>query len=280
MPPLNTMNTRNPSGYCKTLLQRSGASVPCCANLVPIMTAFTTSTAPMKTTLCRSGLATLLLVCLLTLLLAGGCATPPESKDEGSLHAQKLNKLKTSTDAKPNLPQSLTAAPAELEHYSYPQNLAGMTFSGEISSAHARTFRYQHPDNQESLYIILSALPAGWQEMDQNRSVASFYSEIRQRRVQRALSNPANALSILNETLVDLEGSPTAQVQMRWIEPGKPVQNQALLITRDANVFIRINNASYQQNTRWLLQQTKRALAEFRAAQSAPEAHKSGAPAP
>ena len=59
------------------------------------------------------------------------------------------------------------------------------------------------------------------------------------------LSNPANALTIVSENLVDLEGAPSAQVQMRWVEPGKPVQSQALLITREENVFIRINNASY-----------------------------------
>ena len=228
-------------------------------------------TVPMKTTIHRPGFVAVAASLLLSMLLGQGCPTQSAGSDSHSLHAQRLNKLNTGADSKPNLPQSLASEPADLAHFHYPDSIAEMTFSGEISSAQARTLRYQHPETQESLYVILSTLPAGWQEMDLNRSVASFYSEIRQRRVQRALSNPANALTIVSENLVDLEGAPSAQVQMRWVEPGKPVQSQALLITREENVFIRINNASYKQNTRWLLQQTKRALAEFRAAQPNPK---------
>jgi hypothetical protein len=86
--------------------------------------------------------------------------------------------------------------------------------------------------------------------------------------VNKALSNSAYALSIISEQLVDLEGNPSAQSQMRWIEPNRPIQNQALLVTLINNHFVRISNASYQQKTRWLLQQAKRALAEFKAAQA------------
>ena len=54
---------------------------------------------------------------------------------------------------------------------------------------------------------------------------------------------------------------------MRWVQPNRPMQNQALLITLGDGSFIRISNASYKQTTRWLLQQAKRGLAEFRSAQ-------------
>ncbi|MDF1639309.1 MAG: hypothetical protein P1U79_17625, partial [Alcanivorax jadensis] len=77
------------------------------------------------------------------------------------------------------------------------------------------------------------------------------------------------ALTILSETLLDLEGQPSAQAQMRWVERGRPIQNQSLLVTLIDGFYIRINNASYQQSSRWLLQQGKRALAEFKAAQKA-----------
>ena len=165
------------------------------------------------------------------------------------------------------VPHSLPANRTDLSRFQIPDTLSGLKLDGEISSSTARTFRYVDESRQESLQIILSNLPAGWDTMDPKRAVASYYSEARQRRVQKALSNSANAFSILSENLLDLEGEPAAQAQMRWVQPNRPIQNQSLLITLVDGTFIRISNASYQQTTRWLLQQAKRSLAEFRAAQ-------------
>ncbi|MCK0152790.1 hypothetical protein MWU49_03675 [Alcanivorax sp. S6407] len=183
------------------------------------------------------------------------------------LQARKLPSLSADQDTAHSIAEPLPDNQTDLSRFHIPETLAGLKLDGEISSTSARTFRYVGEEHQESLQLVLTRLPTGWDNMDPHRAVASYYSEARQRRVQRALSNPANALSILSETLLDLEGQPAAQAQMRWIEPNRPIQNQSLLITLVDGAFIRISNASYQQSSRWLMQHAKRSLAEFRAAQ-------------
>ncbi|WP_202560339.1 hypothetical protein [Alcanivorax sp. DP30] len=203
-------------------------------------------------------------------LALSACQNARQTEREAETHhyARKLPPLTVEQSDGKTVPYSMPANRTDLSRFQLPQTLSGLKLDGEISSDTARTFRYVDDSRQENLQIILTNLPAGWDTMDPQRAVASYYSEARQRRVQKALSNPANALSILSENLMDLEGEPAAQAQMRWIEPNRPIQNQSLLITLVDGTFIRISNASYQQSTRWLLQQAKRTLAEFKAAQN------------
>ncbi len=201
-----------------------------------------------------------------------GLRHSPAQQRATPIDAQKLPKL--STDIKPDrqrLPVAPTAKAVDLSHFRIPQTLAGLKLDGEISSQRGRTLHYRSEDKKEQLSLTLSGLPAGWDSMPAERAVASYYSEVRQRRVNQALQDSANALTIVSETLLDLEGQPSAQAQMRWVEKGRPIQNQSLLVTLVDGAFIRINNASYQQNPRWLLQHGKRALAEFKAAQDKSE---------
>jgi len=198
-----------------------------------------------------------------------GCASKTALETSSApLHVQKLDKSALKATGSENQARALPAHKAQLAFYQAPKTLAGLQLDGEISSEYARTLRYRGPDSKEQLTLTLSGLPTGWDSMPAHRAVAGYYSELRQRRVNKALSNSAYALSIISEQLVDLEGNPSAQSQMRWIEPNRPIQNQALLVTLINNHFVRISNASYQQKTRWLLQQAKRALAEFKAAQA------------
>lgn len=227
----------------------------------------------MTTIHCTSRRPKTVKVCYLLLITAfftlSGCqsARQEDNNTGTSFSAPKLPQLTADPASAEAVPYAVPVTRSDLSRFQIPQTLAGLTLDGEISSDTARTFRYVSENRKESLQVIVSNLPAGWDGMDPQRAVASYYSEARQRRVQRALSNPANALSILSENLLDLEGQPSAQAQMRWIEPNRPIQNQSLLITLVDGSFIRISNASYQQNSRWLLQQAKRCLAEFRAAQ-------------
>jgi len=205
------------------------------------------------------------LLSLSALLGLISCGTVPGS--EQSPTAQKLPRISTEASSNQNLPLTPTAQAVDLSHFQIPQHLVGLKLDGEISSQRGRTLHYRSEDKKEHLSLTLSGLPAGWDSMPAERAVASYYSEVRQRRVNQALQDSANALTIVSETLLDLEGQPSAQAQMRWVEKGRPIQNQSLLVTLIDGVFIRINTASYQQNPRWLLQHGKRALAEFKAAQ-------------
>lgn len=210
-------------------------------------------------------------VCYLLPLIAVlglvSCATQPNREQPPT--ALKLPKLSTESSDQQRLPVTPTAQAVDLAHFQAPQHLAGLKLDGEISTQRGRTLHYRSEDKKEQLSLTLSGLPAGWDNMPAQRAVASYYSEVRQRRVNQALQDSANALTILSETLLDLEGQPSAQAQMRWVEKGRPIQNQSLLVTLIDGVYIRINNASYQQSPRWLLQHGKRALAEFKAAQKA-----------
>jgi len=212
----------------------------------------------------------LLPVLTLVTLLSGCADKPVEETQDSPLHVQKLDKATLKATGSENQARALPDRIAQLDLYQAPKTLAGLQFDGEISSEHARTLRYRDADGKEQLSLTLSGLPTGWDTMQPQRAVAGYYSELRQRRVDKALSNSANALSIISERLVDLEGNPSAQAQMRWVEPNRPIQNQALLVTLIDDNFIRISNASYRQKTVWLLQQTKRVLAEFKAAQTIP----------
>jgi hypothetical protein len=212
----------------------------------------------------------LLPVFTLVTLLSGCADKPVEETQDSPLHVQKLDKATLKATGSENQARALPDRIAQLDLYQAPKTLAGLQFDGEISSEHARTLRYRDADGKEQLSLTLSGLPTGWDTMQPQRAVAGYYSELRQRRVDKALSNSANALSIISERLVDLEGNPSAQAQMRWVEPNRPIQNQALLVTLIDDNFIRISNASYRQKTVWLLQQTKRVLAEFKAAQTIP----------
>jgi len=202
---------------------------------------------------------------LIALLGLVSCATQPNREQPPT--ALKLPKLSTESSDEQRLPVTPTAQAVDLSHFQVPQHLAGLKLDGEISSKRGRTLHYRSEDKKEQLSLTLSGLPAGWDNMPAPRAVASYYSEVRQRRVNQALQDSANALTIVSETLLDLEGQPSAQAQMRWVEKGRPIQNQSLLVTLIDGVYIRINNASYQQSPRWLLQHGKRALAEFKAAQ-------------
>lgn len=206
---------------------------------------------------------------LITLLGLISCSTQPSS--EQPLAPQKLRKITTEASSEPNQPVTPSAQPVDLSRFQAPQQLAGLKLDGEISAKRGRTLHYRSEDKKEQLSLTLSGLPAGWDSMPAERAVASYYSEVRQRRVNQALQDSANALTIVSETLLDLEGHPSAQAQMRWVEKGRPIQNQSMLVTLIDGVYIRINNASYQQNTLWLLQHGKRALAEFKAAQDKSE---------
>jgi len=206
----------------------------------------------------------------LALLLAGCAGKPVEETPDTPLNVQKLDKVSLKATGSENQARALPDRQAQLGLYQAPKTLAGLQFDGEISSEHARTLRYRDANGKEQLSLTLSGLPTGWDTMKPERAVAGYYSELRQRRVDKALSDSANALSIISERLVDLEGNPSAQSQMRWIEPNRPIQNQALLVTLINDDFIRISNASYRQKTVWLLQQAKRVLAEFKAAQDVP----------
>ncbi|MEQ3636736.1 hypothetical protein [Alcanivorax sp.] len=210
----------------------------------------------------------LLSIVTLAVLLSACAGSPVQETPSSPLHVLKLDNTTLKATGSENQARALPARKAQLEQYQSPKTLAGLQFDGEISSEHARTLRYRDPENKEQLILTLSGLPAGWDTMPPQRAVAGYYSELRQRRIDKALSNSANALSIISERLVDLEGKPSAQSQMRWVEPNRPIQNQALLVTLVDGNFIRISNASYQQKTLWLLQQAKRVLAEFKAAQS------------
>lgn len=212
----------------------------------------------------------LLPVFTLVALLSGCADKPVEETPDSPLNVQKLDKVTLKATGSENQARALPDRKAQLDLYQVPKTLAGLQFDGEISSEHARTLRYRDADGKEQLSLTLSGLPTGWDTMPARRAVAGYYSELRQRRVDKALSNSANALSITSERLVDLEGNPSAQSQMRWVEPNRPIQNQALLVTLIDDNFIRISNASYRQKTVWLLQQTKRVLAEFKAAQTMP----------
>lgn len=195
------------------------------------------------------------------------CSTQPSNEQPPA--AQKLRKISTETSSEQSQPMTPTAQVVDLSQFQIPQQLVGLKLDGEISSQRGRTLHYRSEDKKELLSLTLSGMPAGWDSMPADRAVASYYSEIRQRRVNQALQDSANALTIVSETLLDLEGQPSAQAQMRWVEKGRPIQNQSLLVTLIDGVYIRINNASYQQSPRWLLQHGKRALAEFKAAQKA-----------
>jgi len=202
---------------------------------------------------------------LIALLSLAACTTQPDSKQPPA--AQKLRKITTEINSEPSRPVMPTVQAVDLSHFQIPQKLVGLKLDGEISAQRGRTLHYRSEDKKEQLSLTLSGLPAGWDSMPAERAVASYYSELRQKRVNQALQDSANALTIVSETLLDLEGQPSAQAQMRWVEKGRPIQNKALLVTLIDGVFIRINTASYQQSTRWLLQHGKRALAEFKAAQ-------------
>ena len=206
----------------------------------------------------------------LAVLLSGCADKPVEQSPDSPLNVQKLDKVTLQATGSENQARALPDSKAQLDLYQAPQTLAGLQFDGEISSARARTLRYRDAEGKEQLSLTLSGLPTGWDTMSPQRAVAGYYSELRQRRVDKALSDSANALSIISERLVDLEGNPSAQSQMRWIEPNRPIQNQALLVTLVNDDFIRISSASYRQKTVWLLQQAKRVLAEFKAAQTMP----------
>jgi hypothetical protein len=205
------------------------------------------------------------LLSLSALLGLISCSTPPSS--EQSPATQKLPRISTEASRNQSLPVTPTALAVDLSHFQIPERLVGLKLDGEISSQRGRTLHYRSDDKKEQLSLSLSGMPAGWDSMPAERAVASYYSEVRQRRINEALQDSANALTIVSETLLDLEGQPSAQAQMRWVEKGRPIQNQSLLVTLIDGAFIRINNASYQQNPRWLLQHGKRALAEFKAAQ-------------
>ncbi|MBP22699.1 MAG: hypothetical protein CL547_10175 [Alcanivorax sp.] len=204
---------------------------------------------------------------LILLLGLVSCGTQPDLEQPPT--ALKLPTLSTESSEEQRRPVTPTAQAVDLSHFQVPQHLAGLKLDGEIRTQRGRTLHYRSEDKKEQLSLTLSGLPTGWDNMPSERAVASYYSEARQRRVNEALQDSANALTILSETLLDLEGQPSAQAQMRWVERGRPIQNQSLLVTLIDGFYIRINNASYQQSSRWLLQQGKRALAEFKAAQKA-----------
>ncbi|MDX1803627.1 MAG: hypothetical protein R3292_06065 [Alcanivorax sp.] len=209
-------------------------------------------------------------VCLTAVILSGCQHTPGPKKAEtlGAVQARPLPVQESDKDAAA-LPHEILAPKIDLKHFTAPPLLAGLKYDGEISSHRSRTFLYRNEDRSEELNVAVYGLPGGWDNMSPQRAVAGHYGELRQRRVEKALRNSANALTIVRENLIDLEGHPTAEAQMRWVEGGRPIENQALLLTLQNSTFIRITNASYQQDSRKLLQQTKRALAEFRAAQKA-----------
>ncbi|EKF75306.1 hypothetical protein A11A3_04980 [Alcanivorax hongdengensis A-11-3] len=211
-----------------------------------------------------------LFVTFVSLLLLVACQNTPPDASQKALEPVKIKTFKAQKlDPKSDdLPTEVGQNPVELSHFTAPRQLAGLQYDGEISSDSMRTFRYHNDDNTEQLNLMVYGLPPGWQLMTPQRAVAGNYGEVRQRLVNRALQNSANALTIVSERLIDLEGHPTAQAEMRWVEAGRPIENRALLLTLVDGTYIRVANASYKQNSRWLLQQTKRALAEFRAAQN------------
>jgi hypothetical protein len=202
---------------------------------------------------------------LIALLGLISCSTQPSNDTPPA--AKKLRKINTGISSEQSRPVAPSAQAIDLSSFQVPQQLAGLNLEGEISSERGRTLHYRSDDKKEQLSLTVTGLPAGWDNMPAERAVASYYGELRQRRVNQALQDSANALTIVSETLLDLEGHPSAQAQMRWVEKGRPIQNQSLLVTLIDGVYIRIKNASYQQNTLWLLQHSKRALAEFKAAQ-------------
>lgn len=207
------------------------------------------------------------LLSLFTLFWLTACSTQQNSSERPV--AQKLNRITGQSGTERDLPVAPAAQDADLSAFPAPTLLAGLKLEGEMSSQRGRTLHYRSDDGKTYLSLTLTGLPAGWDSMPAQRAVASYYSNVRQQRVNQALQDSANALTILSETLLDLEGLPSAQAQMRWVEKGRPIQNQSLLVTLVDGVFVRISSASYQQNPRWLLQLSKRALAEFKAAQKA-----------
>lgn len=208
-------------------------------------------------------------ICYLLLLIAlfGLTSCSTQQNRDGLPIVHKLHKISIEASDEQSLPVTPTAQAVDLSRFQAPKALVGLQLEGEISSQRGRTLHYRNEDATGYLSLTLSGLPAGWGNMPPERAVASYYSEVRQRRINQALQDSANALTIVSENLFDLEGQPCAQAKMRWVEQGRPIQNQSLLVTLIDGVLIRINNVSYLQNPRWLLTQSKRALAEFKAAQ-------------
>jgi len=158
---------------------------------------------------------------LIALLGLVSCATQPNREQPPT--ALKLPKLSTESSDEQRLPVTPTAQAVDLSHFQAPQHLAGLKLDGEISTQRGRTLHYRSEDKKEQLSLTLSGLPAGWDNMPAPRAVASYYSEVRQRRVNQALQDSANALTILSETLLDLEGQPSAQAQMKGKADPEPV---------------------------------------------------------
>jgi|TARA_R100001143_G_scaffold37945_1_gene35278 hypothetical protein len=201
--------------------------------------------------------------CIPSVLLASavlslaGCAGPP------------TNSIRTLEGGDGGtLPRHLGEPPLALDRFHAPPGLAGLDSDGEISSDRSGWRQWLFGDPDTRLTVTVYGLPAGWQDLDEERVVSGHYGQLRQQRVNRVYNSDNQSIRFTSERLFDLEGRLTASARYLVNQPGRQPLREVLLLTVDGDYFVRIESGSRERKTTELLQMSKRALAEFRAFQA------------
>jgi len=189
----------------------------------------------------------------------GACTTPTPPHTIRNLEG----------DDSATLPRQVTDQPLALTRFHAPQQLAGLESDGEISSDRDGWRQWVFGDPGTRLTVTVYGLPGGWQDLDQQRIVSGHYGQLRQRRINRVYNSDNQSIRFTSERLFDLEGHLTASARYLVNQPGRQPLSEVLLVTVDGDHFVRVECASRALRTRQLLQISKRALAEFRAHQTA-----------
>jgi len=203
----------------------------------------------------RLSLSALLVSAMLSL---AGCATPAAQ-----------NSIRTLEGGGDSLPRQLAGQPLALDRFHAPPRLAGLESDGEISSDRAGWRQWLFGDRDTRLTVTVYGLPAGWDELDEERVVSGHYGQLRQQRINRVYNSDNQSIRFTSERLSDLEGHLTASARYLVNEPGRRPLREVLLLTVDGDHFVRIEGGSRERKTTELLRISKRALAEFRAFQAA-----------
>jgi len=168
-----------------------------------------------------------------------------------------------------SLPRQLAGQTLALDRFRGPPELAGLESNGEISSDRSGWRQWLFGDPGTRLTVTVYGLPAGWQDLGQERIVSGHYGQLRQQRINRVYNSDNRSIRFTSERLFDLEGRLTASARYLVNQPGRRPLHEVLLLTMDGDHFVRIESGSRERKTTELLQMSKRALAEFRAFQAA-----------
>jgi hypothetical protein len=92
--------------------------------------------------------------------------------------------------------------------------------------------------------VTVYGLPAGWQDLGQERIVSGHYGQLRQQRINRVYNSDNQSIRFTSERLFDLEAASPPAPATWFNQPGRRPLHEVLLLTVDGDHFVRIESGS------------------------------------